>query len=65
MRVMVTGHRLFNSPDQSSWARSELERLAWKLSDRHPDAIGLSGLALGSDTHWADAVLGAGLKVPA
>ncbi|XKH58548.1 DUF1273 domain-containing protein (plasmid) [Citricoccus nitrophenolicus] len=64
--VMVTGHRphLMN-PVQASWAESELQRLAVKLRDEHGCTEAISGMALGADTWWAKAALGAGLRLAA
>lgn len=57
-RVMVTGHRPQHlTKRESSFARSELNRLAEKLVDDHGMVAGISGMALGADTWWAHAVL--------
>jgi uncharacterized phage-like protein YoqJ len=62
--VMVTGHRPQHlHPKVRPWVRSELERLALKLRHEHGTATGISGMAIGSDLWWADAVVKAGLKL--
>lgn len=62
--VMVTGHRPQHlHPDVRPWVRSELERLAVKLRAEHGTHVGISGMALGADLWWADAVVKAGLKL--
>lgn len=63
MRVMVTGHRLFNSAEQQLFAHSELERLALKLADNYGARVGISGMALGADLWWARAVLDVGMDL--
>lgn len=56
-RVMVTGHRPQSLPAESvDWVKLELERLAIKLRDEHGTEVGISGMALGSDIWWAQAV---------
>lgn len=56
-RVMVTGHRPQDIPPQShDWVKLELERLAIKLRDQNGTQVGISGMALGSDIWWAQAV---------
>lgn len=56
-RVMVTGHRPQGIPAQSQeWVKLELERLAIKLRDQSRTEVGVSGMALGSDIWWAQAV---------
>ncbi|QUE25557.1 DprA-like DNA processing chain A [Microbacterium phage SadLad] len=56
-RVMVTGHRAQKIPAEShDWVKLELERLAIKLRDQHGTQIGVSGMALGADIWWAQAV---------
>ncbi|UVG35364.1 DprA-like DNA processing chain A [Microbacterium phage Zagie] len=56
-RVMVTGHRPQSIPAEShDWVKLELERLAIKLRDEHGTQVGISGMALGSDIWWAQAV---------
>lgn len=62
--VMVTGHRPQHlSPGVRPWVRAELERLALKLRDEHGTATGISGMAVGADLWWADAVVKAGLRL--
>lgn len=62
--VMVTGHRPQSlAPSASRWVRKELARLAVKLRDEHTMTTGISGMALGSDMWWADAVLKAGVRL--
>lgn len=56
-RVMVTGHRPQGlSHAARDWVPLELERLAVKLRDQHGTQVGISGMALGSDIWWAQAV---------
>lgn len=64
VRVAVTGHR----PDayrreQREWAIDELTRLATKVRTEHDCHVAISGFALGADTWWAEAALGAGLDL--
>jgi uncharacterized phage-like protein YoqJ len=62
--VMVTGHRPQHlHPSLRPWVRSELERLALKMRDEYAMTVGISGMALGPDQWWADAVVEAGLKL--
>jgi uncharacterized phage-like protein YoqJ len=62
--VMVTGHRPQGlHPTARSWVRSELERLALKLGAEYGTITGISGMALGSDLWWADAVYKSGLRL--
>jgi hypothetical protein len=64
--VMVTGHRPQHlRPADRGWVRSELDRLAVKLRDEHGTTTGVSGMALGADQWWADAVVRAGLHLEA
>ncbi|GAA0528608.1 hypothetical protein GCM10010172_06500 [Paractinoplanes ferrugineus] len=64
--VMVTGHRPQHlKPAVHAWVRSELDRLAVKLRDEHGMAVGVSGMAIGADLWWADAVICAGVKLDA
>jgi uncharacterized phage-like protein YoqJ len=64
--VMVTGHRPQHlRPDARPWVRSELDRLARKLRDEHETTVGISGMAIGADLWWADAVVNAGLELRA
>lgn len=65
-RVMVTGHRPQHLPPGSAdWVHAELERLAIKLRDEHGMTIGISGMALGADTWWADALVRHGVPLEA
>jgi len=62
--VMVTGHRPQHlSPDVRPWVRAELQRLALKLRDAHGMTTGVSGMAIGADLWWADAVVRAGVPL--
>lgn len=64
--VMVTGHRPQHlRPDARPWVRAELLRLAVKLRDEHGATVGISGMAIGADLWWADAVIKAGLDLHA
>lgn len=63
-RVAVTGHRpRYLDRQQSDFARAELRRLAVKLRAEHATQVAISGMALGSDTWWADAAVDAGLDL--
>lgn len=62
--VMLTGHRPQHlHPSVRPWIRSELERLAVKFRDEYGATVGVSGMALGCDLWWADAVVKAGLHL--
>lgn len=62
--VMVTGHRPQHlHPSARPWVRSELERLTLKFRDEYGTTTGISGMAIGADLWWADAVVKAGLKL--
>ncbi|GAB6857885.1 SLOG family protein [Microbacterium xylanilyticum] len=63
-RVMVTGHRpKLMSAHQQRHSRTELERVAQKLTAVYGMEVGISGMALGADTDWAHAVLNAGVPL--
>lgn len=58
--VAATGHRPRDIPhDARAWLEDELPRVARKLTGDYGMKVGISGLALGADTWWAQAVLGA------
>lgn len=62
--VMVTGHRPQHlSPSVHDWVRFELNRLAVKLRDEHGMATGVSGMAIGADLWWADALVTNGVPL--
>lgn len=62
--VCATAHR--HLPEGShSWVRDELGRVARKLRDEHGTRVGISGMAIGGDLYWAQAVLNAGLDLHA
>lgn len=63
-RAAVTGHRpdAF-TPDQVTWVKDELTRLAVKLRDAHGTHVAISGAAQGADTWWAHAATTARLDV--
>jgi hypothetical protein len=62
--VMVTGHRpQYLSPDVHDWVRFELNRLAVKLRDEHGMTTGVSGMAIGADLWWADALVSNGVPL--
>lgn len=64
--VMVTGHRPQHlTIPARPWVRSELDRLAVKLRDEYGTTVGVSGMAVGADLWWADAVVRAGLRLHA
>lgn len=59
--VAVTGHRPKHLPPPArEWVREELTHLAVRLRQRHGMTIGISGMALGADLWWADAVIKSG-----
>jgi uncharacterized phage-like protein YoqJ len=63
---MVTGHRPQHLRlEVRDWVRAELDRLAVKLRDEHGTVTGISGMAIGADLWWADAVVRAGLRLEA
>ena len=62
--VAATGHRHLPSASMP-WLRAELRRVAVKLRDEHGATIGISGMALGGDMEWADAVGAAGVDLHA
>ncbi|QKW15353.1 hypothetical protein [Verrucosispora sp. NA02020] len=60
--VTVTGHRPQDIPGTAhGWVRAELARVAVKLRDGHGMTTGITGMALGSDMWWADALHRAGV----
>ena len=64
--MVLTGHSPQHlRPGARLWARSELHRLACKLRDEHGTTTGISGMALGADLWWADAVVRAGMVLHA
>lgn len=65
-QVMVTGLRPQDIPeDAHGWVRGELARVAAKLRDEHSMTTGITGMALGSDLWWADALHRAGVPFAA
>jgi len=59
--VALTGHRPKHlSPSARDWVRAELAHLAVRLRDQHGMICGISGMALGADLWWADAITTAG-----
>lgn len=60
--VCATAHRRLPKA-AAEWLPDELLRVAIKLRDEHGTVTGCSGMALGGDMLWADAVLAAGLKL--
>ena len=62
MIVAVTGHRPQHlRVEDGYWIQGEFDRLTAKLQPE----IGISGMALGADTWWADAVLRAAVPLHA
>lgn len=62
--VMVTGHRPQHlSPSVHDWVRFELNRLAVKLRAEHGMTTGISGMAIGADLWWADALVTNGIPL--
>jgi ribA/ribD-fused uncharacterized protein len=63
-QVAVTGHRPHGIPaNLRGWVRDELARIAAKLVSEHGMEVGISGLAIGTDLWFADAVRAAGARV--
>lgn len=65
--VCVTGHRIktLRAIGQEAWVRAKLFRAAVWLRDERGTTVGLSGMAVGTDQWWAEAVLAAGLTLGA
>lgn len=64
--VMVTGHRPQDIPeDAHGWVRDKLYRGAVWLRDQRGMTTGITGMALGSDLWWADALHRAGVPFAA
>lgn len=62
--VCATGHRPKGlSPETQAWCRDKLGKAAVWLRDERGCTVGISGMALGVDTWWAQAVLNAGLDL--
>lgn len=61
-RVGCTAHRQIEAAGGEEWTRAELARAARWLRERGT-RVGVSGLARGGDTWWAEAVLDAGLQL--
>jgi len=62
--VCLTGHRPQHlSPAARAWLPGELARIVARLRDENGTTTGVSGMALGADMWWAEAVLAAGLKL--
>lgn len=64
-RAALTGHRekAIDDANAREWVRDELARIAVKLRDEHSTSVALTGLAIGSDTWWAQAAEAAGLDL--
>lgn len=63
-RVALTGHRPDSlTLEQLAWVGQVLPALAVHLRDTYGTRVAISGMALGSDTVWAEAALGAGLRL--
>jgi hypothetical protein len=61
---MVTGHRPQHlDPSARPWVQDELRRLAEGLRDERGLVTGVSGMTIGADLWWADAVVRAGLRL--
>lgn len=64
--VAATGHRPRDIPAEAhGWVRDKLAAGARWLRDAHGTTVGISGMALGTDMWWAQAVLDAGLELHA
>jgi hypothetical protein len=57
---MLTGHRRYPN---GLWVASQLERVLGRLRAEERCLTGVSGLALGADTVWADLILENGLDL--
>jgi uncharacterized phage-like protein YoqJ len=62
--VCATGHRRI-PPAVLPWVRTKLAAAATWLRDQRQTRVGISGMALGADMLWAEAVLDAGLGLHA
>jgi hypothetical protein len=60
--VFATGHRRV-APAGERWLRDNLTHCARWLRDNRQTRVGVSGLALGTDTWWAQSVLAAGQEL--
>jgi len=59
-----TGHRPQHlTQAQRHWVRAELDRVTAKLAGAHGTTRGNSGMAIGADMWWADALLRRGLDL--
>lgn len=64
--VACTAHRIqFLTPQQQDWSRHHLLRAACWFRDLAGTTVGVSGMAVGGDLWWADAVVKAGLTLAA
>jgi hypothetical protein len=64
--VSATGHRPQHLDlGVHGWVRDELARLAGKLRTEHGLTLGISGMAIGTDLWWADALCRAGVPFEA
>lgn len=64
MKVMVTGHRNIGTPASQCWVKERMEAIVESLSaGRYRMDVGISGMAMGADMMWADAVLAAGAEL--
>lgn len=62
--AMVTGHRPKDfDAEQRAWVKVRLVKAAWRLRSVYGTTVGVSGMALGADTWWAEAVLAAGMDL--
>lgn len=62
--VALTGHRpKYFTPSQASWVRDSLAHVAARLREHYATTTAISGMALGTDTWWAQSVLEAGLEL--
>lgn len=65
--VAATGHRIrtLRALGAEAWVRHKLFKAAVWLRDERGTRVGLSGMAVGTDQWWAEAVLDAGLTLGA
>lgn len=63
-RAALTGHRPADfNPAERQWTVATLDACAAALRRNHGTRVALSGMALGSDTWWAEAALTEGLDL--
>lgn len=63
--VCGTGHRRFPDAETANWARRKTFAAAHWLATHRGTTVGISGMALGFDLWWAEAILDAGMTLGA